>query len=134
RRVAELLTTALGSAKGDREEEGLAALREAAQLDRTLAEHNGRALAHLQSRLAAGAGTNAFNRRQLPLAVQHYITELASLLILDRVTDIPHSLRYLQDVALRFRGFEYAATFKLVRALANLANDIEVIAGTAGAE
>jgi CHAT domain-containing protein len=129
-RVGELLTVALGSGEDDREEEGLAAIREAAQIDGTLFECNYDALTYLQALLSVGAGTNAARRGELDKATTRYISALAFYLILDQTSAVLDCLSRLDDIV---GAFAYGATFRLVRTLAHLANDVEVVAGTAGA-
>jgi len=55
---------------------------------------------------------------------------LALYLILNQTLAVLDCLSRLEDIA---GAFQYSATFRLVRALAHLANDVEVVAGTAGA-
>jgi hypothetical protein len=131
KRVAELLTLALDSGRGDKEEEGLAALDQAAQLDATLFRNNYHALTLLQMELASAAGANAFNRRDLNRATSLYISALAFSLILNQKMEVLRCLGLLEDVVTLS---DYAATFRLVRALAHFASDIEVVLGSAGAK
>ena len=138
KRIGELLSTALNGGEGDQEEKGLAAIAEAVQLDATLFRQNYDALTYLQALLALGAGTNAFNgknafgARDLSQAVSRYISALAMFLRLDQASKVHVCLEYLEDIVKEFS--DPAAAFRLVRNLGYLANDIEVNAGTAGAE